>query len=359
MRVLFFWEPVGGLTLQHRCNPYAGLLARSLEKLDVYLELGDYAFERDWLAEKRKTCEVLHLNWLHPFYRADDLDATVERFAQFDDNLEYARRIGYRIVWTLHNLYPHERPFPDIDHLGRLLVARLANACIAHCEYAAASARRRFFYTGDTYVIPHGHFIDVFPNSVGRAEARARLGVPDKAFAYVFFGNARGYKSVESLIDAFTAVGDDDAVLILMMRHSFDPEYAQEIRNRADGDERIRVFTSDYFPESDFQYYLNSADVAVLPFSEVLTSGSAITALSFGTPVILPRRGCLPTLVDDSMGILYDPSSPGGLQQALRQIRKRDLAAAGGAALTRARQLDWDGIAARVAEVYCGRQRLD
>ena len=143
-----------------------------------------------------------------------------------------------------------------------------------------------------------------------------------------------------------------------MMRQSFDPGYAQEIRNRADGDERIRVFTSDYFPESDFQYYLNSADVAVLPFSEVLTSGSAITALSFGTPVILPRRGCLPTLVDDSMGILYDPSSPGGLQQALRQIRKRDLAAAGGAALTRARQLDWDGIAARVAEVYYGRHGL-
>ena len=26
MRVLFFWEPVGGMTLQHRCNPYAPLL---------------------------------------------------------------------------------------------------------------------------------------------------------------------------------------------------------------------------------------------------------------------------------------------------------------------------------------------
>ena len=191
----------------------------------------------------------------------------------------------------------------------------------------------------------------------------------------MFFGNARGYKSVESLIDAFTAVGDDDAVLILMMRQSFDPGYAQEIRNRADGDERIRVFTSDYFPESDFQYYLNSADVAVLPFSEVLTSGSAITALSFGNlaHAALDEFGKSELAnstnlqevceflqkADDSMGILYDPTAPRGLQQALRQIRKRDLAAAGRAALARARQLDWDGIAARVAEVYCGRHRLN
>jgi hypothetical protein len=55
--------------------------------------------------------------------------------------------------------------------------------------------------------------------------------------------NARGYKSVESLIDAFTAVAADDAVLLLMMRQSFDPGYAEEIRIRAADDERIRVFT--------------------------------------------------------------------------------------------------------------------
>ena len=40
MNVAFYWEPVGGLTLQHRCNPYAGLLAQELARLDVHLELG-------------------------------------------------------------------------------------------------------------------------------------------------------------------------------------------------------------------------------------------------------------------------------------------------------------------------------
>ena len=53
MKVLFFWEAVGGLSLEHRCNPYAGLLARELEKLDIHLELGNYDFERGWLEELR------------------------------------------------------------------------------------------------------------------------------------------------------------------------------------------------------------------------------------------------------------------------------------------------------------------
>ena len=137
-----------------------------------------------------------------------------------------------------------------------------------------------------------------------------------------------------------------------MMRSSFNPKYAAELKGQAADDDRVLVFTDPYFPESDFQIYLNSADVVVLPFAEVLTSGSAITALSFGTPVILPRRGCLPELIDESMGILFDPDDETGLEQALKQIRERDLQAAGSAAYQRAVGFGWDEIAERFAQIY-------
>ena len=94
--------------------------------------------------------------------------------------------------------------------------------------------------------------------------------------------------------------------------------------------------------------------MAVLPFAAVLTSGSAITALSFGLPVVLPRLGCLPELIDERMGLLYDPEDERGLEKALVQIRTLDLEAAGRAALERARELDWKGIAARIARLYRG-----
>ena len=354
MKVLFFWEAVGGRSLEHRCNPYAGLLARELEKLDIHLELGDYDFERGWLEEKRADFEVLHLNWLDRFYRAENLEAALERYTRFAENLSFARSLGYRIVWTLHNFYPHERPFPPLDRLGRHLICRQADAVIAHCEHAAGLARKVFFRRQNLHVIPHGNFIDVFPNEIARDEARRQLGIPSEAFVYLFFGNARTYKSVETLIEAFATAAAPDALLVLMMRQSFSPEYADELRSLAAQDERIRVFTSPYFANADFQLYLNSADVAVLPFAAVLTSGSAITALSFGLPVVLPRLGCLPELIDERMGLLYDPEDQRGLEKALVQIRTLDLKAAGRAALERARELDWKGIAARIARLYRG-----
>lgn len=353
MKVLFFWEPVGGLTLMHRCNPYAGLLARALEPHDIHLELGDYGFSQAWLEARRPGHEVLHLHWLQRFYRGQDLASTVSAYRAFAEGLHAARRLGYRIVWTLHNLYPHERPFPEVDHLARLLVADSADAVLAHCEHGARLARERF-YCRQVHVVPHGHFIDAYPNEVARAAARARLELPPEAFVYLFFGNARAYKSIESLIDAFRGAAADDALLVLMMRVAFDSEYAARLAERAHGDGRVRVFRSEYFAPEEFQIYLNSADAVVLPFSEVLTSGSTITALGFGRPVIVPHLGCLPELVSASVGITYDPVAPGALAEALRRIRGCDLEAMGRAARERAEGLDWAGIAAQVARIYRG-----
>lgn len=353
MRAFFFWEPVGGLTLQHKCNPYAGLLAQALAQLDIHLELGDYALEKSWLEDHRDSFEVLHLHWLHYFYRRKTLEESLGDYAKFAENLTYAKeRLNYKIVWTLHNVYPHERPFPQLDHLARLLVCGLADSVLCHCHYAKRIAEKLFYRTENVRVIPHGNFIDAFPNEILRSDARQKLGISDDAFVYLFFGNARAYKGIEDLVDAFCQRAAKDAVLVLMMRKSFDLAYAEQVESIAKRDSRIRVYTDPYFPESDFQIYINASDITVFPFAEVLTSGSAITALSFGKPLVLPRLGCLPELVDERMGILYDVKAHDGLGDALVQARSLDMDLAQKAAFESAHQLNWRDIATQLAEVY-------
>lgn len=353
MRAAFFWEPEKGLSLDDRCNPYGPLLKQALARRGIELELGDYDLSAAWLEAQRRHLQVLHLNWLHHFYRRDTLEHSVEAYARFAENLTLARSLGYRIIWTLHNHYPHERPFPHLDRMGRLLVGRLAHAVMAHCQYAADLARGRFHCAGTVRVIPHGHFIDAFPNQTTRQAARQKLDLPQDAFAYLFFGNARGYKGVERLIESFCAAAGNDALLLLMLRRTdFDPQYVDSLMRLASGDGRIRIFTSEFFASDQFQYFLNAADVAALPFSAILTSGSVITALGFGLPVVLPRLGCLPELVDARLGLLYDPTDPQGLEKALVEIRTRDLEAMGQAARQKARELDWDKIAGQLAALY-------
>lgn len=353
MNVFFFWEPVGGLTLKHKCNPYAGLLAQELETLDIHLELGDYRLEKSWLEAHREAFDVLHLHWLHYFYRRDTLETSADAYEQFAENLTYAKKVlGYKIVWTLHNVYPHERPFPQLDHCARLLVCELADEVLCHCKYAKGIAEKLFHRTENVQVIPHGNFIDAFPNEISQSDARRELDICDDQFVYLFFGNARAYKGIENLVSAFLAHAREDAVLVLMMRKAFDVAYAEEVEGLAQKDDRIKVFTSEYFPEADFQIYINAADVTVFPFAEVLTSGSAITALSFGKPVVMPRLGCLPELIDDRMGVLYDAKSNDGLGKALADVRDLDISEANRATMARAVELNWKDIAAKLAVVY-------
>lgn len=353
MKAFFFWEPVGGLTLQHKCNPYAGLLAQALEPLDISLTLGDYALEKSWLETHRKDFEVLHLHWLHYFYRRDTLEQSVADYEKFAENLTYAKKVlGYKIVWTLHNVYPHERPFPQLDHCARLLVCDLADAVLCHCNYAKNIAAKLFHRTENVQVIPHGNFIDAFPNDMTRQDAREHLGINESQFVYLFFGNARAYKGIEHLVSAFLSHAGEDAVLLLMMRKAFDVAYADEVEALAKKDARIKVFTSEFFPESDFQIYINASDVAVFPFAEVLTSGSAVTALSFGRPVIMPRLGCLPELINEDMGVIYDVKENDGLGKALASARNLNIDVAQKAAMERALELNWKGIASQLAQVY-------
>jgi glycosyltransferase involved in cell wall biosynthesis len=352
MNALFFWEKVGGLTLAHKCNPYGPLLALSMKKQGIQFELGDYEFEKEYLEKKRKTTDVLHFNWIRHFYLADDLQTAIKRLNQFAENLHFARSLNYRLIWTLHNFYPHERKFHDLDHLAPLIMCDNADHVIAHCNYSANLARKYFYRTENLHVIPHGNYIDAYPNTISKSEARQQLNIPDNAFTYVFSGNARPYKGIDRLIQAFNTLTDPDAHLLLMMRSSVFPEYTQELLNIAADNPNIHAFTSSFFTPEEMQTYLNAADVAVLPFVDVLTSGSAILALSFGKPLVLPNIGCMPELINKTQGILFDPSDPNGLQKSLAKVREYNLVDAERAAFARAQELNWDTIAQQLATLY-------
>ena len=350
MRSVFYWE-ASGLSLD-RANPYGGLLAHAMAGLGAELIAGHVEdLSEDWLRQNRRHVDVLHLNWPHYMYAAPDLAGRVSRCADLIGHLAQARSLGYKVVWTVHNLYPHESPYPDLDRLTRLAITSLATAVIIHCRHARALVQKHFFRQDGIFEIPHGHFIDVYPNTLTRDEARQQLSLSECSFVYLAFGNISPYKGLERLLEVFSGLPGDN--LTLLFAAKVYNEYGERLVERAaQTDPRIVIRTSRFFPNEEFQLYLNAADVAVLPFLDILTSGTVITALSFGRPVIVPAIGCLPELVDESMGIIYNPNQPGALAQAMKAIQQRDLMACSRAAYRRAESLSWESIARLTLEAY-------
>ncbi|MEZ4865063.1 MAG: glycosyltransferase [Caldilineaceae bacterium] len=350
MRSVFFWEGAG-LSLT-QANPYGGLLARGLAAAGVELVAG-YAkeFNRAWVEANRGVVDVLHINWPHTLYDAPELAERVARGAEFIANLALARELGYKVVWTVHNLFPHDSQNHELDRLIRLALVQYCTALIVHCEEARRLVQHHFQRTEKVFVIPHGHFIDAYPNSISRAEARRQLDIGDDRFVYLFFGNVRRYKGLEQLLATFHELPDPNSVLLLAAKvfNAYGDDFVEQARQR---DPRIIIRSSRFFANEEFQLFFNAADVGVLPFVDVLTSGSTITALSFGLPVIVPAVGCLPELVDDRVGICYDQQKADALPAAMRAIQQRDLTPLRQAAYVRAQSLDWVTIGRRTVAAY-------
>lgn len=329
-------------------NPYQHLLTAALraQGIDV-LHLASLPAAA-WLVRERHRVRVLHLHWLYGLYMRHTL--TPLKLAGFLGRLALARRLGYRLVWTAHNILPHRQPFPPLHRFVRRYVIKRADAIIAHCEYGRREIWRRFGPGCPIQVIPHGNYAGVHDVSMTRAEARRSLHIEPDRFVYLLLGNISAYKGIESFVDAFQSNATVEDVAVIAGRNRA-PALVSDLELRAAEDDRLRVHAG-FIPDDEMPRYLRAADVAVFCFEQVLTSGSVILAMTYGLPVLCPALGCLPELVTPASGLLYDASDPGALGRALRHVKTLDTAAMGLAAQAVAQSLCWHDIARQTADVY-------
>jgi beta-1,4-mannosyltransferase len=348
------------LMLPRQSNPYQTLLADALRAQGIRVTLGEGPSHHPvaplilaWV--RAGMPRVIHLHWVHRYLKAiRGRRRWAARRTLWE--LRILRRLGVRIVWTLHNIGDHDRHRDKLEMLFHRLLVDQCDSVICHCEATRELAIEAYGLSGEVLprlqVVPHGNYAGWYPDTIGRDEARAGLGLAASDRVFLFLGQVRRYKGVEDLLRTFGRIEAPDARLIIAGR----PDRAQtgaRIAQEAAGDGRVTVALGEV-PDDRMQVYLRAADVTVLPYRDVLTSGSAILAMTFGQPVVAPAIGCLPESLGSEGTILYDPSAPDGLEVALRHALTADLTALGERAAAHAATLSWGPIATRTAELYAG-----
>jgi glycosyltransferase involved in cell wall biosynthesis len=336
-------------------NPYQRLLAEALAAQGVEVK-GAGTRGLNFLADVRAfQPHVLHFHWIEYHCLSRTLGKSLRRTAAFLFRLRTARWQGVRLVWTAHNLSAHETRHPWLGAFVTRRVIRMAAAIIGHCE----TAKREILAFGGlrnpdvVTVIPHGNYIGAYPDGIERTAAREELGISSDRFVYLSLGHVRAYKGLDELVTVFLAEPPAETALLVIAGRAHSSEATEALRQRLHGVDRIR-FDAGFVDPERIQTYINAADVVVLPYRDVFTSGSAVLAMSFGKPVIAPRIGCLGELLDGQDPLLYDPACPHGLVEALRDTwRERDrLPSIGARNRARAREWPWSRCAEATVGVY-------
>jgi beta-1,4-mannosyltransferase len=329
-------------------NPYQHLLTAALGRLGVEVEHHRRLPSGSWLRSNAQHIRVLHLHWLYGLYMAR-LRTPIQA-AIFLRWLGRARGLGYRLVWTAHNILPHRQPLSALHRWIRSVVVSQADAIITHCHSARDELLRRFPTKAPVHVIPLGNYVDVYPFDMTRDAARAELGIESGDFVFLALGNIARYKGLDRLVDEFSRRSRTDERLVIAGRDR-DSRLAGRLSDAAAKQDRTIVHPG-FIPDNRMQVYLASADVMACPFEEILGSSSLILGMSYGLPVIAPAIGCLPELVTPEAGSLYDPKDPEALGNTLEAARNWDLPAMGAASRSIADELGWDQIARQTIDVY-------
>ena len=348
------------LIIPVQSNPYQTLLADALREQGVRVTLGDGPTRHPvaplllaWI--KAGMPRVVHLHWMHRYLKAiRGRRRWAARRTLWE--LRILRRLGVRIVWTLHNIGDHDRHRDKPEMAFHRQLVELCDAVICHCAATRRLAIEAYELRPEVqdrlHVVAHGNYLGWYPDTIGRAEARAALGLGSSERVFLFLGQIRRYKGVEDLLEVFRQLDAPDARLVISGRADRDLT-GERIALAAAEDPRVTVALGEV-PDDRMQVYLRAADASVLPYKDVLTSGSAILAMTFGQPVIAPAIGCLPESLGSDGTILYDATAPDGLDGALRQALVSDLPALGERAAAHAATLSWGPIATRTAELYRG-----
>ena len=278
-----------------RGNPYLSMLYSHLGDVDAEARPTGPLIEHLAHAASSRAPGVLHLHWTTPVLRgaADVAEARgrAERLAELLDRFAAA---GGRLVWTVHNVLPHDASYPEIEAEVCRTVAAHADLVHVLCDETMVAVAP--YYSLDparVVTIPHSSYAGIYPQRVPRARARRRLGLAEDERALTTVGRLRPYKGVDRLLDAFERPPLDrpDLRLLVAGRPGDAPGMA-ELVSRIEATPRVRS-SLRRVPDSDLQVWLGGADLAVLPYAGILNSGSLLLAETFGVPVVAPRSGAL------------------------------------------------------------------
>ncbi len=312
-------------------NPYWAILESILQKngFEVY-ENPPRLITLKWLVNHRNKVNILHIHFIHQFYASSKPGRVRLIYVLlFGMNLIAARLLGYKTIFTLHDLEPTYPAKPAwVDFLGHYFAVNLTCKVIVHCSEAKRLMTKKYGRKRQVQIVNHPNFINYYPNSVSKLAAREKLRLPDDATVFTFFGGIRPNKGIENLISAFQSINDDNFRLVIAGKPNKPMEYAQTLVDLAKTDKRISFFY-EQIPDDKVQIFMNSADIVVLPFSKILTSGSAILAMSFKRPVIVPSMGCLSELIKIDAGWKYVPGDTESLAEAITIAASSDFVQCG------------------------------
>ncbi len=337
-------------------NPYIDLFYDALSHYGFEL-LGEFSPSVNWLKDNSDSIEVLHFHWPEYIFRQPGKHKTersnfnrnlyrlvpgawriyawadrIQSSSFFKESAKRIRRIrilvsfaffltatkrrGIRLIWTVHNIRPHE-DFFLIEKIGFWLLSHSAHLLIFHTKTAKEEFSNRYRPKGELVVMPHGNYLGVYPKPRHRGDILTSLGASQDLPVVSLIGELRLYKGVETACEAAVALKGSVTFLCAGSPNRIDVKNFQtrfqQIPNA--------ILVPRFLSEQEFSDFASVSDAFLLPYHRVTGSGVLLAALSLKCGVIASDLPFFREILGDApmAGMLFPAKDSVALAKAISE----------------------------------------
>ena len=293
-------------------NPYQDLFINELRRrgnqVYTFQNLSELCLH---IKVSKQQPDIVHLHWMN---------IGLKRFVGVFWRILKVKAKGICIVWTVHNLIPHDCPRPRLLYFLRYLLARLVSRIFVHSQAAKELIAQKWHLNSKNIgIVPHPHYVGVYPDSTSRQRAESILFLKSRKVRFLFIGAIRAYKQVPLLIESFKRMNINDTELLVCGQiHPDETQLARTITESIANRHNI-ILQNHFIEDGDIQHYMHVADAVVFPYGDTLCSGAAILAMSFGKACIAPNTIAFESILDEQGAFLFDYTEHDALTLALQK----------------------------------------
>lgn len=245
--------------------------------------------------------KIIHLNWY------ENLDNIID-FIKKAIKLWLLIICGKKIVWTMHNKFPHSNQVLFYKNVLFKWLIKYSDRIIIHSKISEQILLdfNPLIKTKIVY-IPHPNYIDVYKGIATPKVSDMRT----KKLSLLFLGAIKPYKNIELLIEALKTFNTESVELIIAGKPLND-SYAAAISALAKASPNISI-NLNFLDDADMIRYICLCDLMVLPYDVVssLNSGTLMLAFSLKKTAICPQIGTTQDFKDTNDIISYNYTDHG------------------------------------------------
>jgi len=262
-------------------NPYNKLLYDAMDDAVEIKEFEKKTFDF-------KNTDILHIHWPDHMLRLASGFKIRLRLWKFSRLIKRFHASGGKLIWTVHNLQPHKLSHPKLVDAGLKKIVDVTDGFI----FLSEGSKKTFFSIHScaekkpSVVIPHLHYKNYYKTSFSQTPDRL------KPIQLLCFGLLREHKGYKKLFDIARNIKCYDRVGWLVAGNPGKQGISSELEVLWT-ENQIVYKACRHIDDDEIVPLFEMSDAVILPYENILNSGTAILALSLGKKVIAPAIGSL------------------------------------------------------------------